>query len=164
MADVVFDTNVPVVANGLAQQASYACVEACIERLARSRSEDVVLVDADGLILAEYQRYLAHRGQPGTGDAFFKWLWDNQGNEAHCRRVEITSIHPDPRGFQEFPQDGRLAAFDPSDRKFVAVALAAGTGPPIVNATDTDWWAARDVLSEHGVNIEFVCPTLMQVP
>lgn len=164
MADVVFDTNVPVVANGLAGQASKACVEACIDRLLQSRAEDVVLVDAGGLIFEEYQRYLAHRGQPGTGDAFFKWLWDNQANEAHCRRVPITSIHPDPRGFLEFPDDPRLATFDASDRMFVAVLVAAGSQPAIVNASDTDWWNARDVLAEHGVSIEFVCPELMNAP
>jgi hypothetical protein len=155
MAEVVFDTNVPVVANGLAGQASGACVEACIDKLLRSRAEDVVVVDDDGLIFEEYQRYLAHRGQPRAGDAFFKWLWDNQGNEAHRRRVQITSIDPDPRGFLEFPI---------SDRKFVAVAMAAGSQPAIVNASDTDWWNAREVLAEHGVNVEFVCPELMQTP
>ena len=164
MADVVFDTNVPLVANGLAGQASDACVEASIDRLLQSRAEDVVLVDDGGLVFEEYQRYLAHRGQPGAGDAFFKWLWDNQANEAHCRRVQITSIHPDQRGFMEFPYDPRLATFDASDRKFVAVSVAAGSYSVIVNASDTDWWNAREVLAEHGVNIEFVCPELTQAP
>jgi hypothetical protein len=164
MADVVFDTNVPVVANGLADQASVACVEACIDKLLQSRTQDVFLVDGGGLIFEEYQRYLAHRGQPGPGDAFFKWLWDNQANAAHCRRIPITSIDPDPRGFLEFPDDPRLATFDPSDRKFVAVSLAAGSAPRIVNASDTDWWNARNVLAEYGVNIEFICPELMDAP
>ena len=67
MAEVIFDTNVPIVANGLAGQASEACVEACIDRLLQSRAQDVVLVDDGGLILEESQRYLAHRGQPGVG-------------------------------------------------------------------------------------------------
>jgi hypothetical protein len=164
MADVIFDTNVPVVANGLAGQASAECVEACIDKLVESQSQDVVLVDDLGLIFEEYQRYLAHRGQPGTGDAFFKWLWDNQANEAHCRRVPITSIHPDPRAFLEFPEDPRLATFDASDRKFVAVAIAAGSHPVIVNASDTDWWAARHVLAEYHVTVEFLCPELMEAP
>lgn len=164
MAEVVFDTNVPLVANGQTPQASGACVEACIDRLLRSRAEDVVLVDADGLFFTEYQRHLARRGQPGTGDAFFKWLWDNQANEAHCRRVQITPLHPDPRGFLEFPDDPRLATFDQSDRKFVAVSVAATSEPHIVNASDTDWWTAREVLAEHGVTVEFVCPELMDVP
>ncbi len=95
MADVVFDTNVPVVANGLAGQASESCVEACIDRLLQSRAEDVILVDAGGLIFEEYQRYLAHRGQLGVGDAFFKWLWDNQANESlPTRRDHVDSSRP----------------------------------------------------------------------
>jgi hypothetical protein len=164
MAAVIFDTNVPVVANGLAKQATASCVEACIDRLIASQNQDVVLVDDGGLILEEYQRYLAHRGQPGPGDAFFKWLWDNQANESHCQRVPITSIHPDPRGFLEFPDDPRLATFDASDRKFVAVAIASSSQPDIVNASDTDWWNVRHVLAEHGVTVDFVCPDLMEGP
>jgi len=164
MAEVVFDTNVPTVANGQAGQASEACEEACIDRLLESRARDVVLVDDGGLILAEYQRHLAHRGQPGAGDAFFKWLWDNQGNEAHCRRIHITPIEDDSRSFLEFPDDPRLRTFDPSDRKFVAVAVASGSEATVVNASDTDWWSAREALSEHRVNVDFLCPELMQSP
>lgn len=100
MGDVVVDTNVPMVANGRAGQASDACVEASIDRLLAVQANDFVWVDADGLILEEYSRHLAHRGQPGVGDAFFKWLWDNQAVEAHCRRVEITPTD-EPRCFVE---------------------------------------------------------------
>ena len=121
----------------------------------------MVLVDADGLIFEEYSRYLSHSGQPGVGDAFFKWLWDNQAVEAHCRRVAITPAE-EPRRFLEFPDDARLTTFDLNDRKFVAVAMAAGSQPVVVNASDTDWWNARQVLTEYGIAIEFVCPELME--
>lgn len=164
MAEVIFDTNVPMVANGQAGQASPGCVATCIDRLVASRFTDVVVVDDRGLIFDEYQRNLAHSGQPGTGDAFFKWLWDNQANELHCRRVPITPIYPDPRGYLEFPSDPQLATFDFADRKFVAVAVSAQTSPVIVNASDTDWWDARHTLAEHGVVVDFVCPELMQGP
>ena len=71
-------------------------------------------------------------------------------------------IHPHTeREFVEFPEDQRLADFDRDDRKFVAVALASGASPPIVNATDTDWWEHRDALSEHSVNVRFLCTDLM---
>ena len=69
---------------------------------------------------------------------------------------------PQPkRGFAEFPADEQLAKFDPSDRKFVAVALAADDAPPILNASDTDWWLARDALGAHGLTVKFLCPELM---
>jgi hypothetical protein len=164
MPDVVIDTNVPMVANGLAVQADSGCIEACVDRLIVCRAQEVLLIDDGGLILEEYRRHLAHSGQPGPGDAFFKWLWDNQANESHCRRISITPIDSDSRGFEECPADQRLATFDPSDRKFLAVAIAAGSSPSIVNASDTDWWTARHVLADYGVTIEFVCPQLMQRP
>jgi hypothetical protein len=154
------DTNVAVVANGRASQASNSCVSTCITALLDLRESHRVLVDERGLILDEYRRSLSPSGQPGPGDAFFKWLWDNQGNPDHCRQVDITPTG-DARGFEEFPDDPGLATFDRSDRKFVAVAIASVERPPILNASDTDWWNHRDALSRHGVTIRFLCQELM---
>jgi len=112
------------------------------------------------LILGEYRRNLSPSGQPGSGDAFFKWLWNNQGNHDHCRRVNITPH--DNRGFAEFPDDPELEPFDNDDRKFVAVALASHNAPPILNATDSDWWEHRVALEGHGIRIKSLCPELME--
>lgn len=155
---VVIDTNVLVVANGRHEPAQERCVGACIGALEQARRETVVLDDGQ-LMLDEYRRHCAFAGQPGLGDAFFKWLWNRQADPRHCHRVRITP-HP-KRGFVEFPADKRLRGFDRNDRKFVAVALAAGGSPPVLNASDTDWWHARQVLGEHGVTISFLCPELM---
>ena len=67
------------------------------------------------------------------------------------------------RTFEEYPDDDApaLAKFDRDDRKFVAVALASGTFPDIINATDTDWWAPRRALQQLGVRVRFLCPDLM---
>lgn len=155
---VVVDTNVLVVANGRHAPARERCVGACIDALDRAR-RDVVVIDDGQLFLDEYRKHCSFSGQPGLGDAFFKWLWSRQADSRHCRRVQIT---PDAqRGFVEFPADKRLASFDREDRKFVAVALAAGDAPPVLNASDTDWWHARAALGEHGVTITFLCPELM---
>jgi len=155
---VVIDTNVLVVANGRHERAQAQCVEACIDALEGARRDPVVIDDSQ-LILDEYRRHCTLSGQPGLGDAFFKWLWSRQADPRHCRRVQITPHAK--RGFKEFPADKRLKNFDRNDRKFVAVALAAGDAPPVLNATDTDWWHAREVLGEHGVTISFLCPELM---
>ena len=96
--DVVVDTNVAVVANCQTEQASEMCIESCIDALQSFRNEACFLVDDRNLILDEYRKHLKFSGQPGVGDAF--WLWDNQANEAHCRKVPITP-HED-RGFEEF--------------------------------------------------------------
>lgn len=159
--EVVVDTNVPLVANGKAEQAGLECEVACVRKLIQVQSEQRTLLDDKMLIIGEYRRNLSHSGQPGVGDAFFKWLWENQANEQHCRTVPLT-VHAD-RGFVEFPDDARLSSFDLSDRKFVAVALASGTDPQVVNASDTDWWHDRQTLAEHGLQIVFLCPELMQM-
>ena len=159
-AEVVVDTNVPLVANGKADQADWECVAACVRKLKQIRSERRTLLDDKMLILGEYRRNLSHSGQPGVGDAFFKWLWENQANPQHCRIVPVT-VHAD-RGFAEFPDDARLSSFDWDDRKFVAVARASETGPELLNATDTDWWHHREALKENGVNVVFLCPELME--
>lgn len=155
---VVIDTNVLVVANGKHEAAGAQCMGACIDALAQARTARVVIDDAQH-ILTEYRKHGSFAGQPGVGDAFFKWLWQRQADPRHCLVVHITP-HP-KRGFAEFPADEQLAKFDPSDRKFVAVALAAGDAPPILNASDTDWWLARHALDAHGLTVKFLCPELM---
>lgn len=156
---VVMDTNVAVVANGKTPQASPACVVNCLDRLQKIRDDERLLLDRGGDILEEYRRHLRPSGQPGAGDAFFKWLWNNQGNPEVCRWVQITP-HPG-RGFEEFPGSDGLADFDRSDRKFVAVALASGESPPILDAADRDWWHHSGPLEQQGLRIDFLCPDLM---
>ncbi len=155
---VVIDTNVLVVANGGHPPAANACVLACIEALEAARA-GVVLVDDGGRILDEYARHASHAGQPGVGDRFFKWLWDHQAMAGSCSQVSITDDAD--RGFAEFPDDPALAAFDRDDRKFVAVALASGLRPPVLNASDSDWWEFDAVLKHHGVDVDYLCPELM---
>lgn len=157
--EVIVDTNVAVTANKLAEQANSDCVEQCINELKETQSSHRVLLDKDDEILGEYQKHLSLSGKPGPGDAFFKWLWRNQNNNACSRKVPITQ-HPE-REFEEFPHDPELDSFDRNDRKFVAVALASGTNPEILNASDTDWWNYRKPLERHGVNVNFLCPELM---
>ena len=156
---VIIDTNVLVVANQHHENASIHCVERCMDALEAARS-DRVLLDEGQRILDEYRCHCSHSGQPGVGDAFFKWLWDNQGNTHHCKKVLITPH--EERGFEEFPEDADLNGFDRSDRKFVAVAVASNEGPPILNASDTDWWDYREAFEHNGIDLEFLCPELME--
>ena len=158
MTVLVVDTNVPIVANGRTPQAGPSCVLACIDALDDLRLHQKIVLDNLGRILDEYRNNLSAKGQPGVGHVFFKWVWQNQGNTAHCEMVEI---HPRSNGedYEEFPDDPELARFDRSDRKFVAVALASGSQPPILNAVDSDWWVYQEPLRKHGVKIEFLCPS-----
>ena len=158
--DIVMDTNVAVVANRRTPQAGLNCILECIARLRQvQEAEFCILLDDKNLIFEEYKNHLSFSGQPELGDAFFKWLNDNQANPEHCRKVNV-NLHPD-REFVEFPDDPALGSFDRSDRKFVAVVLASGTSPRVLNASDTDWWHHKQELEEQGVVVEFVCPELM---
>jgi len=160
-SSLVMDTNVAVVANGKSH-AGDECVQVCIDTLLAIRKNHRLLLDRLGLVLDEYRKRLSPSGQPGPGDAFFKWLWNNQENPEHCQQVHITPTR-DPQQFEEFPDDPNLAGFDPSDRKFVAVAVASRERPPIMNASDNDWWDYREALQRHGIEILFLCPELMRV-
>ncbi len=153
MTPRVVDTNVLVVANGGHERASEECQLACVEALLAAR-EGPVLIDSRGLILQEYGKKVAYYRPPRVGNEFYRWLLDHQGQDV-CWQVDIT---PEGESFAEFPDDPDLARFDPSDRKFVAVARASGVGPPILNAVDTDWWNHQKALERNGVRIEFLCP------
>ncbi len=157
--EVVIDTNVAVVANGKTQQAGLDCILKCIRTLQRIQNDGWVLLNDSSLILTEYRNNLHPSGQPGIGDAFFRWLFENQANPEHCRKVTV-NLHSD-RDFEEFPDDPDLMAFDRSDRKFVAVAHASGNEPDILNASDTDWWIHREGSRRHGIKAVFLCPELM---
>lgn len=158
---LLVDTNVCVVANGHTPQASDACRANCIALLEYIRATSTVLVDSADYIFAEYLANLSVAGQPGPGDAFVRWLWDNQGYQEILLRVVIHSVPP-PQYFAEFPTFDGLVGFDPSDRKFVAVAIASGLNPPIYNAVDSDWWDYGEALAASGVEVTNICPD--QIP
>ncbi len=156
MSAFVVDTNVAVVANGRSVQADPKCVLASLQAL-RNAMSSIVCID-DGLrILAEYMSNLSLAGQPGVGDAFMKWVHENQAVAERVERVQITDSATDPTDFDEFPIDAELNGFDRSDRKFVAVALASMYSPSVLNSVDSDWWDFREPLKRNGVRIHFVC-------
>ncbi len=154
----VIDTNVPVVANGRADQASPACVLTCVDRLRALMDVGTLVLDADYRILTEYHHHLRSSGQPGVGDGFLRWVLTHQRTH-RCSYVQLRLAEPgDPNSFVDFPDDPRLAAFDPSDRAFTAAARAHPDHPPVWEAVDTDWQQHARALQENGVAIEFLCP------
>ena len=154
---IVVDTNVAVVANGESPQASPNCVNICINRLKRIMGGEIKLVlDENRIILDEYSRNLYPNGN-NVGDRFLKWCYRNRTNPEQCELVSITPAAHLENEFEEFPKDPELANFDLDDRKFVAVAHKHPEKPPILQAVDSQWLDFRDVLSRHGVTVEFIC-------
>ena len=158
MMKVIVDTNVPLVANGRADQAAEDCVATCIDELIKITEGDGKLVlDDQRRIISEYRNKLNPGGFPGVGDAFLKWAEINWANPQQCDLVSITPVDDSETNFQEFPTDPALADFDPDDRKFIAVALTHAENPPILQAVDTAWWTYRDALRQNGVTVDFIC-------
>ena len=148
----VTDTNVLVAANGRDTHADANCRIACITAIMEIRTGGTAVLDSEGLILAEYVRYCAHSGQPGVGDGFFKYLFDNQYAGARVRLVAITGIDDPRRGFVELPSN----TLDRSDRKFLAAAVAAQA--VILNATDSDWAEQKALVGKLSVAVRQLCP------
>ena len=165
MPSYVIDTNVGVVANGKdCPQADIACRQACIKKLKEcvdilnNKKQGHVIIDSGDEIFEEYRSHFDFEGQPGTGDLFFKVLYERQHSTNNCERVEINKN--EEWGYEEFPHDEALRDFDPSDRKFVAVAIQSQNSPVILNATDSDWHENSEALA-HYVQIEELCPNCL---
>jgi hypothetical protein len=138
-----------------------ACVIACFKLLKAVQQKGLICIDSLGYAFKEYRKYCSFKGQPGLGDAFFKFLNDHQWRPERCERVEITPLNPEGTEFAEFPGDARLRGFDPSDRKWVAIVLASGNRPRVQNATDSDWIHFRKALLDNGVSVDFLCPEIL---
>ena len=156
----LIDTNVPKTAN-LARtpdtipQNLTGCVLACIEAVEHVVKKSGLVIDAGDEIFDEYRNRLSMKGQPGVGDRFMKWVHDNRWQFPEADRVPITK---NGDSYDQFPDHEGLNDFDPSDRKFVAVANAHPAKPPILQGTDSKWWGWKDALSEVGISVHFLCP------
>ncbi len=149
----VVDTNVPIVANGGDKvHADAHCQMACVEKLEYLVQCGIVAIDKLGLIFEEYLRNLSLAGTPGVGDAFFKYLYNNQHNCKRIERVEISQCDDEGIGFDELPMND----LDRSDRKFLAVAVVASA--TILNATDSDWGEQASLMESLGVDVCQLCP------
>jgi hypothetical protein len=149
LADVV-DTNVPLVVkypNGHPQELVDACEELLEDIIKHDR---VVVTDEHEEIIEEYFRKLDFSGQGTLGDAFAKWVFERRWGWHASARPNI-----DPRGENDYGVlEGDHHDFDPSDRKFVAVAKVSGA--PVQEAADTKWLDWGEALRRHGVVVSYV--------
>lgn len=155
MTEIV-DTNVILVANRQHQDVSNDCILACMTRLEQIMKGGRIAIDDGFHVLNEYQNKTSPQVGKRAGDLFVKWALQNHANPSRCDRVPLVE-HP-IRGFDSFPDDPRLANFDPPDRKFVAVSAAHSDRPPIAQATDSKWLGWEMALHHHGISVVFICP------
>lgn len=154
------DTNVPKIANlatksDLLSDVPDTCIEQCVLALEHITTNGGLVLDDGGEIFAEYLANLSLGGEPGLGNAFARWVQNNQWNVHKVDRVTITE---NGDSYDEFPVHEGLIQFDTSDRKFIAVANAHPAKPPVLQATDSKWWGWRVALAEVEINVHFLCP------
>ncbi|ATD72665.1 MULTISPECIES: hypothetical protein [Gordonia] len=148
----VIDTNVPLVVK-FPDDRPIALVEACEEILEEIIENGLpVVTDELGEIIEEYFHQLSRGGQPTLGDAFAKYVYDNRHSWDEAVRPDIEPDTTTPNSYAVLGGDD--AEIDPSDRKLVAAAKVAGV--PVLQATDTKWLNWGEVLSRHGVRVEYV--------
>lgn len=156
MSRCVVDTNVAVVANGRPDPTdprppSIPCRIAAVTFLMKVEKKGRVLLDVEGEIQNEYRRHLNPRGAPGVGDRFFQIVLHSSPN-----LVERVDLPKRPDGeYEHLPQTLIDAGFDPSDRKFAA--LACKEGVPVHNATDSDWIEHSVTLAKEGIQVDNLC-------
>jgi hypothetical protein len=153
MTKLILDTNVAAVANGQHDDVTTECMDACKIFLASAPTKFVVLLDDADAIQQEYAHALQQSRPYGLGALFLQYIYRHQYDTSRVQRVAL----PLSAGgeYVDFPTDPALAAFDLSDRKFVA--LARRTCTPVTNATDSDWAHARADLYRNGVQVQFLC-------
>ncbi len=159
----IVDTNVAINANRALDPTvlpeEIDCISACVEAIAAVTTKRGLVLDAGDEIYDEYRRNLSLSGSPGQGDRFMKWVHDHRWGLPNEDRVPITKVGD---SYKEFPDHAGLENFDLSDRKFVAVANAHPTKPPILEATDSKWWGWKEPLVEVGITVIFLCEDWIQ--
>ena len=149
----VVDTNVGIVAHGNSTYADPQCKSTCAEMLEEVWHHNVVIVDDKYLILGEYYNAIQRlKGAPGIFHRFFKYVNTYMYNGDRVRQASITLTSDESHGFEELPEN----ELDPSDRKFLAVAMVADA--EILNATDSDWSEQEALTRDLGVRVRQLCP------
>lgn len=152
MTTFVVDSNVAIVANRRHTHADERCQLACVEKLESVVEHEIVAIDDARAILDEYAKHLQTSGMMGTGDTFYKHVLNHLYRTDRVRVVPVTPSDDSTRGYEELPEN----TFDTSDRKFLAVAVAAEA--VVLNATDSDWAEHETLMDGLGVEITQLCP------
>lgn len=160
MKRCVIDTNVIVMANKAVRcfdddTNNYPMlIVNCIELLQKIKEKGLyVLFDEGEEIFNEYKTHMNFSGQPGVGDAFFKWLHDKRWGFPDSERIKL---HKTTNGYEEFPAEMEQIGVDPSDKKFFAVSNTHPCKPDIYEAVDAKWWNWRDAALKSGIHIRFI--------
>lgn len=144
------DENVLVVANGRETHASLMCQLACVDFLLECKRDRSLLLDTAGAVLALYASKCNWSGEPGTGDEFFRWAFDNSHG------LELVDLARDDSGrYVDVPEG--LEDFDRDDHIWLALVLKTSVEAQIVNAVDSDYLENLSKLEAALVDVLELC-------
>ena len=156
MSEVVVDTNVWVMPEARDTEPSRVeCAEVCRQWLSELRTSNrSLVVDEQWAIMREYRDNIP---KSGFADRLLRELQKQAGRiiwvAIQFESDGQTAILPSALGLQNF---------DPSDRKFVAVALARDPHSPIYNAADPDWRQHTRLILAAGLTVVELCPNALK--
>jgi len=158
----ILDTNVLIHANGdQSPQTSATCKMECLRLLMSAMANDYQIVidggaDPNGSDMLDEYRHKLHESGDGFGEMFLRWLLQNWQN------LILVPLTRSGESYEEFPQDPRLATFDPRDHKWIAAAVSChmynDIQPEVMQSADYKWEQYVRAFLDYKVNIVFVCP------
>lgn len=161
----IIDTNVPLAATRT--DTPVRCQLACVQLVRRVlKGEVTVIIDSNNDALNEYRKQMYPDPNPSAGLAsqFMMYVFNHMGDPS---RVYLAHVQKDSDGnYALYPRDPSVTAFDPSDKKWVAIALTyhAETGQvvPIINATDSDWLHYESAWQRLNIHITQLCGDILK--
>ena len=157
----IIDTNVPLTAAGINENVTLLCKQHCVRvvNLVRNRAICIV-IDRDGEVLREYANKV-HQKRSSLLDLaglFLIYVRSNSGYKERVHQIHLRKVNGE---YADWPQDQTLTGFDPSDKKWVALALAfrqqTGQDAPVAYAIERGWDKYGEALNQHGVVLEHLC-------
>jgi hypothetical protein len=161
------DENVIAVANDVARiergeqprcpQADDACRLACITFLATALKSGKVLLDTAEVVFGYYRRKASMSGQPGSGDAFLRQLFQVMHDEDFVIRVDL----PAAPAFG-LPTAFVTCGFDLDDFIYVALATAQPQSR-VANAVDSDYHNFAVELAKLPATVTELCTQCLAI-
>ena len=153
---VILDTNVPTeaaMAPDLCQRSKLVIQGKCMEYIyGLIKGKTKLVLDADYEIIGEYRRNIDKSSNMGI--LFLKWLDQYLGT---ISMDDLLKLEKNAEGeYIFFPLDENTKDFDPSDRKFIALANLHPQKPPVVEGTDGKWWGYVSAFKKYGIRIHFL--------
>ena len=158
MNKYIIDANV-VLLSGTAvrniPQDQLLCAKRCNDFIKKfmENPESSLVLDAEGRILKEYRGAYTLGGEPNMATIFSEWVHQHMPKNAEDF-ISLREIEKDQ--FENYPDSEKLKAFDPPDRKYIALAYYHKEKPPIVEASDSKWWGIKEELKQAGIEVYFI--------